>query len=312
MVCPPRLSAPRLPGQTRRFRPALLPQGPMPCPAWPLRPPGTESGRRAQRGGTEGQTDPPLSPLAPLGSWGHVDSKSVWPSRDPRVKLRTTEGGRYESSQTLDAGRGRMRPSPRVPCMQGSNHVRSPSSTRIWGPFCPKCQALSGRRAPTGLVVGALLWSMLSVVSEPPACIPPSCSTGAVFRPWYWAAGNETVTHMNPFPPLLDRRDCRPAPSALKSIGWMLQVLASPTGPRGPIPCGVESRTMTGPELGGRTRNGRWARLTIPQIAGTRVHHVRWQGWFEDGSVRNSFKPSTTRLPRYPPKRSWWGRQCAV
>lgn len=146
MVCPLRLSAPRLPGQTRRFRPALLPQGPMPCPAWPLRPPGTESGRRAQRGGTEGQTDPPLTPR-PSWELGTCRQQICLPSRDPRVKSRTTEGGRYESSQTLDAGRGQMRPSPRVPYMQGSNHVRSPSSTRIWGPFCPKCQALSGRRA---------------------------------------------------------------------------------------------------------------------------------------------------------------------
>lgn len=74
-VCPLRLSAPRLPGQTRRFRPALLPPKGQ-CPV--LHGLSARQGRRAGGGHSgEGQTDPPSRPSAPLGSWGHVDRQQI-------------------------------------------------------------------------------------------------------------------------------------------------------------------------------------------------------------------------------------------
>lgn len=121
-------------------------------------------GRRAGGGHSgEGRRDRPTPPLSPLSGVGDMSTTNLFGPEGTRASNcgRQNAAG-MSPSQTLDAGRGRMRPSDGHPaavlCMHGSNHVRSPSSTRVWGPFCPNGMpsALAvGPRLP-GLV-GALL-----------------------------------------------------------------------------------------------------------------------------------------------------------
>lgn len=127
-------------------------------------PPAVRDGEReAGTAGRDGGTDrpPPLSPLSGVGDMSTTNLFGPEGTRASNCGRQNAAG--MSPSQTLDAGRGRMRPSDGHPaavlCMHGSNHVRSPSSTRVGSlgavlPQMPSPLAV-GPRLP-GLV-GALL-----------------------------------------------------------------------------------------------------------------------------------------------------------